>query len=244
MRPVCLVTGASGKLGKALIERLSPGHDLICVHNRREPVGSSQVRRRLGHPPDARTPNRPDAYWIQADLRSDSDLRHVVDLALARFDIIDVVVNGAADTTFHGPLLDLAFSDKAVAQLELNCVQPLKLVSLVHHAVWKHDPDENRRRNRSVVNVSSISGLHAYASVGQAYYGASKAALNHLTRYLATELTPYSVRANALCPAKFPDTVPTSVVADSILQAIEGQATGEVRELSKTSLGASATARR
>ena len=51
---------------------------------------------------------------------------------------------------------------------------------------------------RSIVNLSSISGLSA--SPGIAFYGVSKAALINLTIQLAHELAP-GIRVNAVAPA-------------------------------------------
>jgi 3-oxoacyl-[acyl-carrier protein] reductase len=49
------------------------------------------------------------------------------------------------------------------------------------------------RENRSIVNVSSTSGLHG--NVGQANYAAAKAAVIGLTKTTAKEWGPFGVRA-------------------------------------------------
>ncbi|MYV89746.1 SDR family oxidoreductase, partial [Streptomyces sp. SID1034] len=56
---------------------------------------------------------------------------------------------------------------------------------------------ELRERQGAVVNVSSVGG--ALAMPGRSLYGATKAALNSLTRSLARELAP-RVRVNAILP--------------------------------------------
>jgi 3-oxoacyl-[acyl-carrier protein] reductase len=57
-----------------------------------------------------------------------------------------------------------------------------------------HQPEA--RENRSIVNVSSTSGLHG--NVGQANYAAAKAAVIGLTKTIAKEWGPYGVRANTI----------------------------------------------
>ena len=54
----------------------------------------------------------------------------------------------------------------------------------------------NARENRSIVNVSSTSGLHG--NVGQANYAAAKAAVIGLTKTIAKEWGVFGVRANAV----------------------------------------------
>jgi NAD(P)-dependent dehydrogenase (short-subunit alcohol dehydrogenase family) len=231
MRPVCLITGGSGKLGTALAERLLPTHELILAYHRHEPPVLHQLRQTAETARD----DLAMPFAIQADLRKVEDQRRLVQEALARFGQIDVLINSAADIKFHGPLLDLAFTGRAeIDQLDLNCVQPMRLASLIYQASWKHDPTGNAASNRCVVNVSSISGLAVFAGAGQAFYAASKAALNHLTRFLSEELRPYSVRANALCPSRFPDSVPTERVVHTILDLIEGHENGRVLEVSRS----------
>ena len=50
----------------------------------------------------------------------------------------------------------------------------------------------------SIVNIASISGLRA--STLRVAYGASKAALIHLTKQLAVELASDCIRCNAIAP--------------------------------------------
>lgn len=53
--------------------------------------------------------------------------------------------------------------------------------------------EKEKRENRSIVNVSSTSGLHG--NVGQANYAAAKAAVIGLTKTVAKEWGPFGVRA-------------------------------------------------
>ncbi|MGE0766351.1 MAG: SDR family NAD(P)-dependent oxidoreductase [Hyphomicrobiaceae bacterium] len=55
-----------------------------------------------------------------------------------------------------------------------------------------------RKEGGAIVNISSTASV--LARPGIAHYGASKAALNQLTRVLAVELAPHSIRVNAVLP--------------------------------------------
>lgn len=233
VRKICLITGASGKLGSALCESLADDYDCIAVYRTRVPYFPSNLIKPLdGGTTPVEVHNMRLSYCIQADLTIKSERRRVVEVALARFRHVDAVINCAADSKFHGKLLELSFShDDVVNQLFVNCVTPIELVSDIFQASWKNDRDGNEERNRCVVNVSSVSGLYLYPNRGQAFYGASKAALNHLTRYLAEELKPYAVRANSICPSRFPESVPTHRVVSVIRDLLEGHRTGAVIEV-------------
>jgi NAD(P)-dependent dehydrogenase (short-subunit alcohol dehydrogenase family) len=228
MKPVCLVTGAGGRLGQSLCVDLAQDYEVVATYRKTVPEVPSQLQWPVGPGAAAALP-RSDIYCIQADLECRADIRRVVEVAQARHGRIDCVVNSAADIRFHGPLVEMWQSgDEAISQLSVNAVAPFQLVSAVFQSCWKDWSDENAQWNRSVVNVSSVSGLYVTRDVGQAYYAASKAALNILTMYLSLEMAPYSVRANTVCPSRFDDEPTTRRVVEAIRALLAGKETGSL----------------
>lgn len=231
VKPVCLVTGAGGRLGSVLCRELLDSYDIIAVYRSRMPPANSQLRQQIASPVDAdREPGRqPRVYAVEADLTHPDDMRRVVEVGLARCGRIDAVINAAADTKFYGRLTEIWDDpDYAQKQMLLNCIIPQHLVSAIFLNSWKHEPHENAKWNRSVINVSSVSALQVSANRGQAFYAASKAALNILTMYLSLELAPYSVRANAICPSRFMEPLTTARVAQEIRELLKSASTGLV----------------
>ncbi len=223
MKPVCLVTGASGRLGRLLCRDLASDHEVIASYHNTVPDVSSQLRR----PVSDGAESCPPVYCVQADLHCRDDIRRLVEVAHARYGRIDSVVNAAADIRFHGALVELWQSgDDVLSQLAINSFAPFQLVSAIFQSHWKDESEENAKWNRNVVNVSSVSSLYVTKSIGQAYYAASKAALNILTMYLSQELAPYSVRANTVCPSRFADEPSTQRVVDAIRELMTGQDSG------------------
>ena len=229
-RRVCLLTGATGVLGTAFCHRYADRYDIIAVHRSRVPELVSQTATLVDPlaPDDELPENGHRVFTVRADLTREEDVRRLVDVALTRFGRIDLVVNAAAWSTRQSALDERAFTASLERHLHTNVVAPARLVVAVARASWQDRPDENRVRNRNVVNVSSTAGVYLYPGLDQTAYATSKAALNFLTVHLASELEVLGVRANATAPNGFPHYVPTERVLDSIMSFDEGRMTGQI----------------
>jgi NAD(P)-dependent dehydrogenase (short-subunit alcohol dehydrogenase family) len=197
-RRVCLLTGASGTLGRNLHELLVERYEFASVYRSR-PVQS-------------------DVFAIEADLTKDGECERVVNEVLSRFDRIDLVINAAMVSTWGRMLESEALQNSAPNQFLTNVIVPLRVSCAVARLFWQDHVSENRSKNRSVINISSVSGHNLYPGEGQSVYAASKAALDHLTGHMALEFAEVGVRVNAVAPNSFPGVVPIGRVA----QAIEG----------------------
>jgi NAD(P)-dependent dehydrogenase (short-subunit alcohol dehydrogenase family) len=221
MKPVCFITGAGGLLGNALCVAFSKDYNVVATYKRSIPKHSSQLIKQLSFS------ERNDIYCIQGDLMKKADLKRIVDVAIAKFGQIDVLINNAVDYTIRGPLLELCQADDyAIPIFTMNSIVPFELVSYIHESCWKFSSEENLTWNRSVLNISSISALDVYPTSG-AFYSASKSALNMLTLHLSVELKNYAVRANAFCPGSFHNDGVNYVVA-KVRELIEGSESGKV----------------
>jgi NAD(P)-dependent dehydrogenase (short-subunit alcohol dehydrogenase family) len=229
MKPVCIVTGAAGRLGSALCARLAASHHVIAVYHRHIPAIDSQLTRRVtGIAQAAQEEQSPAAaYCIQADLARPGDIRRLVEVALALHGGVDSVIHCAADTRYHGRICELWDNpDAALEQIRINTLIPALLTSALFQMAWKHTPSLNAERNRSVVNISSGSALYISGDHGQGAYSTSKAALNQIGQFLAMELAPYSVRVNTLCPGKFATPAATESVVTAVCALLEAGSTG------------------
>ncbi|MFD8098494.1 SDR family NAD(P)-dependent oxidoreductase [Nocardia fluminea] len=125
------------------------------------------------------------------DVRIEEDLESLVRTAVSTFGSLDVVVNNAG--IFPG-------GDREVTKLDIEVWDDVMAVNargpmlLTKHAL----PVMLEQGRGSIVNTAST---HAFAGdqilTG---YGASKAALNALTVYTATQYGKRGVRCNAICP--------------------------------------------
>jgi NAD(P)-dependent dehydrogenase (short-subunit alcohol dehydrogenase family) len=117
-------------------------------------------------------------------------IKRLVERTLAELGGIDVVVSNAASPGPFAPLAEIS----AATWREVHAVNlegPLTLLQSVA-------PHLLAQGSGSVIVVSSIRGTNGVPLGG--VYGASKAALNSITRTLACEWGPQGVRVNAICP--------------------------------------------
>jgi NAD(P)-dependent dehydrogenase (short-subunit alcohol dehydrogenase family) len=229
MKRVCLVTGANGTLGSAVCSSFARDFYIVAAYRSEAPLEPSQDSELFDPlvPRAAVAENDGRVFAVRADLASDGEIDRLVELALARYDRIDLIVNAAADMS-GCPLTDPRNADAWLGQLWLNAVVPVQVAARVAHAFWRSDEAGNRRHARNVVNVSSTAGLGGAPGTNRGFYGASKAALNVLTRQMAVEYRPLGVRVNAVVPTFFPEVVATNEVVDAIRRFDEGHLSGRL----------------
>jgi NAD(P)-dependent dehydrogenase (short-subunit alcohol dehydrogenase family) len=77
--------------------------------------------------------------------------------------------------------------------------------------------------------LPAVGRLGSGSSPRRWCYAASKAALNILTLYQASELADYCVRVNGVCPARWSTPGQMDRALGSVLSLIEGDETGQLR---------------
>jgi NAD(P)-dependent dehydrogenase (short-subunit alcohol dehydrogenase family) len=231
-RRVCLFTGAGGRLGNDFCQRFAADYDIVAVCRNHLPEVADQDRGFID-PLDVSNPrfDEPEVFTVKADLRDDGAVNRVVELALARFGRIDVLVNAAAHVQ-HERLTTLAGDTGSLdAAFQVNATLPIKLAATVARMYWDGRINENLAHNRNVINISSGAGLGFVHQPGLGAYSASKVALNFLTCYLAEEFRGFGLRVNAIAPTTFPDLLPTAEVSKEISRLDGALESGEIIEM-------------
>jgi NAD(P)-dependent dehydrogenase (short-subunit alcohol dehydrogenase family) len=183
---VCLITGASRGLGRALaLEFARKGASLVINSRPASSAGLAETERQvsaLGAP----------VLSVIADVSVRPDIERLAGEALARFNQVDILINNASAL---GPvpmpyLIDYPIHDfEQVMRTNVN--GPFMLTRALVGQMLS-------RSSGSIINVSSDAGVVGYPAWGA--YGVSKAALDQLTRTWAAELEGTGVRANCVDP--------------------------------------------
>jgi NAD(P)-dependent dehydrogenase (short-subunit alcohol dehydrogenase family) len=182
-QPVALITGASRGLGLAIARRYA---------ERRMPlVLTARGAERLAEAA-AELARATEVLALAGDVADPAHVERLVREAEARFGRVDILVNNAS-TIGPSPMPALeAYPPEALAEVfAVNVLAPLRLVQRVL-------PGMRARGQGLILNVTSDAGVEAYAGWGG--YGASKAALEHLSRVLAAELEGSGVRVYVVDP--------------------------------------------
>ena len=183
---VALVTGASRGIGRAIAGELAASGASVMLTSRKADSLAEAVAA-IDEQLDSVGGDR--LAWRVANAGSPEDAAEGVQATLEHFGSLDILVNNAATNPYAGPTLgiDVARFDKTV---QVNWRGPL---------VWTQEAwRQAMERNGGVVlNVSSIGGQSVEPTIG--IYNGTKAALIHLTKQLALELSP-GVRVNAVLP--------------------------------------------
>ncbi|WP_029111680.1 SDR family oxidoreductase [Mycobacterium sp. URHD0025] len=173
-----IVTGSSRGIGLAAAQAIAAAGGNVVLTSRQQESADAAAAEVGG-----------TALGVAAHAVDEDAAKHCIDLALDRFGSIDILVNNAGTNPSFGPVIDQDHG-RFAKTFDVNLWAPILWTSLATRA-WMGE------HGGAVVNTASIGGLGFEANLG--LYNASKAALIHLTKQLALELSP-NVRVNAVAP--------------------------------------------
>jgi len=177
MAKTVLVTGAAQGMGLAIARRLACDGCVVALVDRQE----EQVR--------AVARGLPGARSYMMDLLDVERIAPLVEQVEDECGPLTGLVNNAGIVKTQ-PFLDVSPADWE-SVFGVNARAPFLLMQAAGARMAT-------RGTGAIVNVASVAGRSARPE--QTVYGASKAALLHLTKSAAAALGPHGVRVNAVCP--------------------------------------------
>lgn len=144
------------------------------------------------------------ARYAHTDVSTEGDVARAVDLAVAEFGRLDVMVNNAGVMGAMGPIdgIDLAQADATLA-IDLRGV-----IAGMKHATRVMKP----QGSGSIISMSSPAAL--IGGVGPHIYSAAKAGIIGLSNSVAAELRRQGIRSNVIVPGAVVSAMTASLVAE------------------------------
>lgn len=185
---VAIVTGAGKGLGRAYALELANQGAAVVVNNRRHPGEADEDTSAAKLVAEIRAAGGRAVENYDA-VESPEAGQRMIDAAISEFGQIDILVANAAMTqaaTFSRTGLD-----------EFKQIFDISFLGTLHllHAAW--DVMKAQKYGRIITTTSSAG---RYGNHGLSAYGASKAAVEVLTRSLAFESKNYNIKVNAISP--------------------------------------------
>ena len=177
----CIITGGSRGIGLATALRFARRGDNVVIAAR-GPADLEAAAKQIQQTGAA-------CEAIPVDISTSNGAAELVDVALRRFERIDVLVNNAGFAPCK-PLTEITDEEFAQA-LDVN----IGGVFYVTRAAW---PAMQRQGGGVIVSVSSLAAFDPFP--GFSIYGGAKAWVNVFTKALAAEGKPHGIRAFAVAP--------------------------------------------
>jgi len=193
---IALITGGAGHIGSVMAEALAEGgsHVILLDNNEKQCLKKAK---------NIRSQYKVKVLPLTIDLHNEGEIRSVASSIKKKFGGLDILINCAAyggTSSLNG--WAVPFQRQSAESWEKALDINVKAIFIL---VQSCEALLKRSKTPSIINISSIyglvapdMGLYRGSSLGNpAAYGVSKAGLNQLTRWLATNLSP-KIRVNTI----------------------------------------------
>ncbi|MDP2916998.1 MAG: glucose 1-dehydrogenase [Dehalococcoidia bacterium] len=182
---IAVVVGGAGGIGEALAHGLAEYGARVAVADI-DQAKAEQVAR------DVQAQEKQEAVAFKFDITDENSVAALRDQVIAKFGTVDILVNSQGvnvkkDAT-EFPVKDWDFMFNInVRGTMLTCREFGKVLT--------------EKKSGKVINLSSVRGVRATFWGGNEGYAATKAAIDMITRSLASEWAPYKINVNAIGPS-------------------------------------------
>lgn len=217
---VAIITGAGGGIGRGIAERFARAGAAVVVSDLNQSAAEEVVK---GIEADGGK-----ATAVVCDVTDDNALENLVSETLNAYGKISLLVNNAGG---GGPKpfdMDIDVFRKV---FDLNVFSIFRLCQLCA-------PHLEKNGGGAILNISSMAAENKNKEMSA--YGASKAAVSHLTRNIAFDLGPKGIRVNGIAPGAIKTDalkkVLTPEIEDNMLKHTPIKRLGEAEDIANGAL--------
>lgn len=211
---VVIITGAAGGIGKAAALRFAEEGAKVVVADFVDGTETvEEIKAQSG-----------EAFYVKVNVTDTDSVKAMVDVALAHFGKIDVLVNNAGIT-----------KDSLMKKMDKNTWDAVIAVNLtgVFNCTAAVLPYMLEQKSGVVLNASSVVGL--YGNLGQTNYAATKWGVIGMTKSWAKEMAKNGLRFNCVAPGfiatEMVKKIPQQVLEERILVKVPAGRLGEPEEI-------------
>lgn len=183
-----VITGGTRGIGRMIASGYAAAGATVVISSRNAEAAESAQRelREVG-----------DVTAVVGDVSSPGAARELAATAIGLLGRVDVLVNNAG-VTWGAPLEE--FPEAGWDKVMHTNVEGLFHFTVAVLPALREAVKESA--GASIINIGSADGINV-PTMESYSYGASKAAVHHLTRHLAKRLAPEDIRVNAIAPGLF-----------------------------------------
>ena len=181
MKKVWFITGCSTGFGRALATQVLKNGENVVV-----------TARKIADIEDLVNEYPNNAIAVQLDVTNKTAIASSVEMAIAKFGKIDVLVNNAGIGYFGA--IEESDDVEVRKMFEINVFGLGNMTNAVL-------PIMRKQKSGHIVNIASIGGLVAFPGIG--YYNATKFAVDGLSEALAKEVAHLGIKVTIVAPSGF-----------------------------------------
>lgn len=182
---VAVVTGGASGIGREIAKTFAENGMKVVIADIQDEKGEKIA--------NGIKENGGEAIYVHTNVRNEEDLKNVVEKAVEKYGVINVMVNNAGVTPkgLHPTHeFDVEEFDR------VNDINYKSVFFGTKHAVKAMM--KSNAKNCSIINVASCSGLRS--TEGFAFYDGSKHAAVGYTKATALDYAKHDITINAICP--------------------------------------------
>ena len=185
MDKIAVVTGANKGIGFEICRQLARTEVKVILTARNQEKGN-KAKEKLQN-------EGLDVVFCQMDVTSEESVQRAADYVMGNFGKLDILINNAGIGGDHDNLVLQVNIDRIKEILDTNTFGPLRVCKAF-------TPIMRKNNHGRIVNISSNMGALSNMGSGATGYRISKAALNAVTRIVASELKDTNIVVNSMAP--------------------------------------------